>query len=103
MIIMLVLLLLVPSLIAVFLYEKFKECKISIIDRTGLLFIFAFFINMGVYSVIWMRGGTLINWTLDNSSSAASVSFCLKYMLLSLIFAGALSYVFSLIKIGKKK
>jgi len=103
MIIILTLLLLVPSLIAVFLYERFKECKLAIIDRVGLLFIFSFFINMGVYSVIWVRGGEFINWAPDNFSSLASVSFCLKYMLLSLIFAGTLSYIFSLMKIGKKK
>ena len=103
MLILLVLILLAPAVISVFLYGKFKRCKFSNYECIALLIIFAFLINAGVYAAVWLRGWSSLIWTLDSVSSMTSVSFCLKYMALSLVFAVAIPFFVSLVKAGKRK
>ena len=103
MVILLILVFLVPSLISVHLYERFTKHILSLFNRISLLLIFAFLINMGVYAAIWLRGWEYIIWTFDGTSQLASVSFILKYMVLSLLYSVALPFMLSLVKIGKHK
>lgn len=103
MIILMILLLLVPGLISVLLYERFKGYTLSHYKRAVLLLIFAFLINMGVYAAIWIRGWEYVSWTLDSASVMSGVSFCLKYMALSLVYAVVIPFVLSLVKVGKRK
>ena len=102
MLIMLILLLLVPALISVLLYEKFRGYELSIQKRIALLLIFAYFINMIGYAAILIRGWEFISWALDGMSTMTSVSFCLKYMALALVSAVIVPFVFNLIKVDKR-
>ena len=103
MLIQLLLLLLVPAVLSVYLYEWFKGEKLSVENRIVLYVVSAFLINMFVYAAIWLRGHTSIVWSLSGFSSLTSVSFCLKYMALSLLFAVVIPYALSLIKVVKRK
>lgn len=103
MLIQLILLLLAPAVLSVYLFERFKGERLSADYRIALLVIFTFIINMIVYAAIWLRGWDTIYWSLGSASTMTSVSFCLKYMALSLIFAVVIPYVLSVIKIGKRK
>ena len=103
MLFMLLLLFLVPPMISVFLYERFKGYKLSHYKRGALFLIFAYFINMISYAAIWLRGWDYISWTLDGASSITGVSFCLKYMALSLMFAAIMPFLLSLVRVGKRK
>ena len=103
MIILLILIMLVPALISVLLYERFKGYELSTQKRILLLFIFAYLINMIGYAALWARGWTYQSWTLDSSSTMTGVSFCLKYMAISLVSAVALPYILSVVRIGKRK
>jgi hypothetical protein len=98
-----ILLLLAPAFISVFLFEKFKGFLYPMFYRIVLLFAFALLINMGVYFAIWLWGLTDIAWTLDHTSSLTSVSFCLRYMALALLFSCVLPFILSLVRIGKRK
>ena len=98
MLILLILLLLVPPMISVLLYERFRGCALPNQKRVILLLIFAFLINMIEYAAIWLRGWTYISWTLDGASSMTGVSFVLKYMALSLASAVIIPYVICLIR-----
>ena len=103
MIILLVLLLLVPAALSVLLYEQFIGYELSYYKRITLHLIIAYLINMISYTVIWLRGWTQISWTLDISSVLLNVSFCIKYMSLSLVSAVIIPFVLRYIKIGKHK
>ena len=103
MIILLILVLLAPALISVLLFELFKGYELPILNRIALWIIFAFIINMVVYAAIWLRGWKNISWGLDNGSDLYNVAFCVKYMALSLVAAVVIPFVFSLVKIGKRK
>ena len=69
--------------------------------RVLLFLINAFLINMIAYAVFLLRGQDYISWTLAGISSMTSVSFCLKYMALSLVTAVIIPLV--LYSIQKKK
>ena len=103
MVILLVLILLAPAIISVFLYERFKNEKFSGADRVMYFGVFAFIINMFAYVALWIRGHEHIAWTLGRASVLSSVSFCMKYMVLSLLFAIIVPYALSLVKVGKRK
>ena len=103
MLVMIILLLLSPALISLLLYERFKAQTHSNLKRVALLFVFAFLINMIAYAAIWLRGWDYISWSLNSSSTMTMVSFCLKYMAISLLFAIIIPFVLSLIEIGKHK
>ena len=103
MLILLLLILLAPAVLSVFLYERFRGETMSLESRLALFVIFAFLINAAVYVAIFLRGWDTIIWSLDSSSTLASVPFCLKYMALSLIFAIAIPYAVSLVKVIKRK
>jgi len=102
MLILLVLMLLAPALLSVLLFEQFKGTKLPCFERASLLLVFSSLINMLSYAALWLRGWSTISWTLDGASSMTNVSFCLKYMALSLVFAVALAFVCSLVKAGKR-
>jgi len=95
--------LLAPALISVALFEQFRGHKLQIVERAALAIIFAFLINLGVYTAIWLRGWNFVDWTLIGSPQLTNVQFSIKYMALSLVFSVALSFVLSLIRIGKRK
>ena len=103
MLIQLILMLLAPAVISVYLFEMFKGDRLSIEHRIVFFIVFAFLINMIVYAAIWLRGWETISWSLGSDSEMKKVSFCLKYMALSLLFSAAIPYALSLIKAGKKK
>jgi len=96
-----ILILLAPAFISLLLYEKLTGFKLSVFERIAWSCIYAFLINTGVYTVLWLRGWTEVFWTID-STQLASVSFCVQYMAMSLLLSVALPFIFSLIKIGKK-
>lgn len=103
MLIQMVLMLLAPAVLSVYLYERFKGYDLTTEKRIALLLIFALIINTIVYAAIWLRGWESISWTFDSTSELRSVSFCLKYMALSLVFAVALPFAASLINVRKRR
>ena len=103
MLILLILLMLVPALISVLLYERFKGYELSTKNRVILLLIFAYLINMVGYATLWLRGWDYQSWTLDGTSTMTHVPFVLKYMAVSLVSAVALPFVLSLVRVGKRK
>ena len=103
MIVLLILLLLVPALISVLIYEKLKGYELTIFKRFALWISFVFLINFISYAAVWIRGWNYISWTLDKASDLNSVSFCLKYMAMSLVSAITFPFVLSLIRIGNSK
>lgn len=103
MIIITILILLVPALISVLCYEKFKGYELTWVKRIELFLILAFLINMFVYAVFWLRGWELISWTFDADSGAALVSFVVQYMIFSLVASVILPYILSLVRVGKSR
>ena len=103
MLILLILMLLVPALISVLLYERFRDYELSNQKRILLLLVFSFLINMIVYAALWLRGWDYVSWTLNSASAMTGVSFCLKYMALSLVSAVIIPLLMNLVKIGNRK
>ena len=103
MLIQLILMLIAPAVLSVYLFELFKGERLLAEYRIALLVIFTFLINMIVYVAIWLRGWETISWSFGRDTSLTSVSFCLKYMALSLLFAVVIPYALSLVKFGKRK
>ena len=103
MLIQLILLLLAPAVLSGYLYEWFNGVKLTTEKRVVFLVISAFLINMLVYAAILLRGHDNVTWSLSSTSTLTSVSFCLKYMVLSLLFAVGISYASSLVKVVKRK
>ena len=101
MLILLILLMLVPAMISVLLYEKFKGNELSTKQRVILLLIFAYIINLVGYATLWLRGWEYHNWSLGSDSSMTGVSFVVKYMAITFVAAVALPFVLSLVRIGK--
>ena len=97
-----ILMLIAPAALSLFLFERFKGHKLSIDKRIGMLMVFALVINMIVYAAIWLRGWDYVAWTLDDRSVLTSVPFCLKYIALSLVFAVAIPFALSLVKVTKR-
>ena len=102
MIILAVILLLVPALISVLLFEKFKGYVLDLPKRIMLMFIFAFLINMTGYAFFIVRGWEYISFSLDGASSMTDVSFVLQYMVFSTISAVVLAYILSLVRVVKR-
>jgi len=102
MLILQILLLLVPALISVLLYERFKGCELTLLKRVELLLVFAFLINMVGYAALWVRGRPDLSWTLDSASGMTDISFVLKYMAVSLVTAVALAFILSLVRVSKR-
>jgi len=94
---------LVPAMISVLLYERFKGYELSTQKRIFLLLIFAFLINMIGYAAMWLRGWEYHSWTLDRYSSMTGISFVVKYMAISLVSSAVLPFVLSLVRVGKRK
>jgi len=102
MLILQILLMLVPALISVLLFERFKGCELTLLKRVELLLVFAFLINLIGYATMWVMGWGYHSWTLDSESSMTSISFVVKYMGISLVAAIALAFVLSLVRVGKR-
>ena len=102
MLILLILLLLVPAIISVFLYERFRGKELSIQNRVILFLILAFLINMIGYAALWFRGQEHVSWALSGTSTMTSVSFCIKYMALSLVSAVIIPFVLYFIRKEKR-
>jgi len=102
MLILQILLMLVPALISVLLFERLKGCELPILKRVELLVVFAFFTNMIAYATVWIRGWAYINWELNCESTMLSVSFVLKYMAVSLVSAVALAFILCLVRVKKR-
>ena len=103
MLILLILLMLVPAMISVLLYERFKGYELPNQKRVVLLLVFAFLINMVGYAALWLRGWEYHSWTLDSESTLTRIPFVIKYMALSLASAVILPFVLSLVRIGKRE
>ena len=101
MVILMVLMLLVPALISVLLYERFKGYEMIKQKKVILYVILAFLINMACYVVLWVRGWEYQTWSLDIHSELTRVSFVLKYMGSSLVAAVGFAYLLSLLEVGK--
>jgi ABC-type multidrug transport system fused ATPase/permease subunit len=93
---------LIPALISVLLYERFRGYLLSMQKRLMLLLVFAFLINMTGYVAFWLRGWEYISWSLGSESTVTSVSFIVYYMVISLVVAVVFPFILSLIRIGKK-
>ncbi|MDR2598674.1 MAG: hypothetical protein LBC73_00165 [Oscillospiraceae bacterium] len=98
-----ILLLLVPALIALLLFERFKGYSYSLMKRLALLSIFAFLINMFVYAIIWIRGWHYFDWSGLPETSLTGTFVVLQYMVMSLVVAVGLAYVLSLVRIKKRE
>jgi hypothetical protein len=101
MLIWLILLLVAPGIFAALYFEHIMEQKNSLLKQTTIGISFAFFINLFTTTIIWLRGYENIYWSLDDNSILLSVSFCVKYMVISTAFAVLLPWVvamFSTIK-----
>jgi len=98
-----ILVLLVPALIATVLFEKFKGEELSIKNRVIAMLIFAFFINMICYGVLWLRGWTYQSWAADNHSTLTSIPSTIKYMGVALVSSVTLSYIASFLSFQKGK
>jgi hypothetical protein len=103
MLILLILLMLVPAMISVLLFERFRGYELTTQKRVILLLIFAFFINMVGYAALWLRGWEYHSWTLDGDSTMTSIPFVIKYMAISLVSAVVIAFVLSLVRVGKRK
>jgi len=102
MIILAILLLLVPALMSVVLFERFKGYVLDLQKRIMLMFIFAFLINMIGFAFFIVRGWDYVSFALDGSSSMTDVSFVLQYMVLSIVSAVVLAYILSLIRVVER-
>jgi hypothetical protein len=102
MIILQILVMLVPALIALLLYERFKGYELVLQKRVMLLLIFAFLINMVVYAVMWVRGWDNPSWTAEGEATVIATSFVLQYMLISLVSGVGFAFVLSLVRVGKR-
>ena len=103
MLILVILLLLVPAMVSVLLFERFKGCELTNQKRVIMLLIFAYLINMIGYAVLWLRGWEYQSWTLDGESTITGVSFVVKYMAITSVAAVVVPFVLSLVRIGKRK
>lgn len=97
------LMLLVPALIGLLCYEKFRGIEFGIKRRVEFYLIFAFFVNLAGYAILWLRGWDKIEWSLGNNSSALLTGVVTQYMLITLVAAVVLAYVLSLVRVGKSK
>ena len=92
-----------PGFISVLVFEQMKGCEFSNFKRVAMYFMFAFLINTAAYAAIWIRGWEQISWDSDGVSDLYNVSFCLKYMALSLVAAVVIPTILGLVKMGKRK
>jgi hypothetical protein len=102
MVIIMVLMLTVPALISMLLFERFKGYELTLLKRVSLFLIFAFLINMVGYAAFLMRGWDYINMTAGNESVMANTSFVVIYMGITLVSAVAIPFVLSLVRISKR-
>jgi quinol-cytochrome oxidoreductase complex cytochrome b subunit len=93
---------LVPALISVLLYERFKGYVLSTQKRFTLMFIFAFLINLVWFALTWARGWAFQSWASDGGSSWTSTIFVLQYMVISLVSAVVLAFILSLVRVSKR-
>jgi len=101
MFLLLIILLLGPAFVSVFLFERFKGYRYTLLKRFMLLFVFAFLINMVGYATLWVWGWDYHYWSLGSTSALTSVSFVLRYMGVSLASSVALAYILSFVRVGK--
>lgn len=101
--IMVILVLLVPALIGVLFYERFKGVELSWSKRGMLFAIFAFLINFFGYVVLWLRGFERVTWFADEFFAMMFVSFTVQYMGIALVTSIVLAYVLSLVRIDKSR
>lgn len=95
-----VLILLVPAVIGVLCYERFKGYLLIWRKRVELFLIFAFLINMSVYGVMWLRGWGGLDWSFNSESTMVMTSVVFQYMVMALVASVALAYVLSLVRVG---
>ena len=102
MLIILIIIQIVPPMISVILYERFRGYTLSDRKRLALFMIFTFFINMIGYSAAWLRGLGSLDWSLGVNSTMKSTSFMLKFMALSLVSAIMLPYAVCILRLKTK-
>jgi len=102
MIILAFLLIFVPALISVLLYERFKGYNLTMQKRVMLLLIFAFLINMIWFAITWARGWEFQSWASDSESSLTSTVFVLQHKAISLVSGVVLAYILSLVRVSKR-
>ncbi|MDR2590279.1 MAG: hypothetical protein LBC71_04745 [Oscillospiraceae bacterium] len=98
-----VLLLLVPALVSILLFERFRGYEFTLIKRIIALPIFAFLVNMAVYAVLFVRGWAFFSWSGGADSSLTNTSAVLQYMIMALAIGVVLAYILSMVKISKKE
>ena len=99
MLIIVVLTLLVPALIGVLFYERFKGYVLIWRKRIELLLVFAFMINLTAYATFWARGWPMLSWGTNDNSSAILIPVVVQYMAIALVTAVILAFVASLVRI----
>ena len=102
MIILAILILLVPALVSVLLFERLKGYVLDLPKRIMLTFIFAFLINMTGFAFFIIRRWDYVSFSLDGASSMTDVSFVFQYMVFSLVSAVVLAYILSLVRVVKR-
>ena len=98
MLILLIILLIVPPMLSVILYERFRGYTLPDRKRLALGLIFAFLINMIAYAFMWWRGWEYHSWALGDASSMTHISFVVKYMAITLVSAIIIPYIICLVR-----
>lgn len=91
------LLILSPGLIAAFLYQRMQQQKIECTAFAILTTIFSFLVLFFNLVVLFLMGRTTFDLSCQSGSMLYSISFVVKYIGLSLIFATLLPYVLALL------
>ena len=86
---MLLLLFVAPACLTTLLYNVLNHEKQPVFQSVLCTIVFAYFINLLMYVVFWLWGFEYIRWVYDGH--LGDVAFCLKVMVLSLVFAGLLA------------
>lgn len=103
MIIIIALIVLVPALIGVLFYERFKGYELILRKRVELFFVFAFIINLAGYVILWLRNWTYVVWTAEVGVGALTASFVVQYMVISAVVAVVMAYGLTLVRVEKRK
>ncbi len=101
MIIWLLILTLAPGISAMGYFYHITERKHTIGGVITISIMFILVINTLSLITIWLRGHASLNWSLDSSSCLTSLTFCVKYLLISIFFSVLLPWSFALL--GKIK
>lgn len=101
MIIIIAIIVLVPALMAVLFYERFKGCELILRKRLELFAVFAFIINLIGYVILWLRGWTHVIWAATVDGGALTALFVVQYMVISSVAAVVMAYILALVRVEK--